>query len=390
LAGQRDLHCADITLARTNLLAGGDDLMLPPPIASAQDGVRVLHYCHDSYGLGHLRRTIALASHLRQRIGSVTQLIVSGAAHTDGWALPAGADWVKLPAVVKSGPGRYRPRSLECSFDTTLELRKELLLASARRFGPDVMVVDHVPAGLDGEALPALRHAAAAGTKLLLGLRDVIDDPTLVQRDWRKSGVHALLDGLYDRIVVYGDPRIYDVVRQYDFSPSAAVKSQYVGYLRAAASASSIRTRHRLGIDTDRLVVVSAGGGGDGYGLIEATLRSLRDDPPPRTTALVVTGPLMPEAERAALERLGSTCRGHVRLVDAVADLSDMIAAADAVVSMGGYNTVREILSHRKRALVVPRVQPRKEQLIRAEALAERGLVRLLHPADLTAERLTE
>ncbi len=362
--------------------------MLAPPLAEAAGGLRVLYYSHDSYGLGHLRRTLALAHRVRERLPDTTQLIVSGAAYTDGWSLPAGADWLKLPSVVKTGSGEYRSRSLECSFETTLELRQDMVLAAARRFRPDLFVVDHVPAGLNGEALPALRHAASMGARLVLGLRDVLDDATLVHRAWRKAGSHALLDSLYDSIVVYGDRRIYDVVEEYAFSERAARKTTYVGYLRAPEPAPASLVRAKLGVGKERLVVVTAGGGGDGHSLVSAALDSLAAAAPERTETLVVAGPLMGDGERGDLERRAARCGGGVRLVGAVSDLSDVIAAADAIVSMGGYNTVREILTYRRPALIVPRVRPRLEQLVRAEALARRGLVRVLHPVEATPARL--
>jgi predicted glycosyltransferase len=362
--------------------------MLAPPLSGRLAEFRVLYYCHDSYGLGHLRRTLALAHHVRQRLPEATQLIVSGAAHSDGWTLPPGADWVKLPAVVKVGSGAYRARSLECSFQQTLALRGDVLLAAVRRFRPDVVVVDHVADGLKGEALPALRHAAAAGARLVLGLRDILDDATLVHRAWRQAGTHALLDGLYDRIVVYGDEEVYDVVEEYGFSPAAAAKTTYVGYLRAPDSPPRELVRARLGVGDERLLVVTAGGGGDGYSLISAALDSLAAAPLDGAHALVVTGPLMDGDERAELVQRAAACGRHVRIDAAVTDLADVISAADAVVSMGGYNTVREILTYGAPALIVPRVQPRLEQFVRAEALARRGLVTMLHPAELTAERL--
>ena len=49
---------------------------------------------------------------------------------------------------------------------------------------------------------------------------------------------------------------------------------------------------------------------------------------------------------------------------------------------MGGYNTYCEILSFDKPALIVPRVQPREEQLIRARRAAELGLIEMLLPEE--------
>jgi predicted glycosyltransferase len=362
--------------------------MLAPPVSSARSSIRLLYYSHDSYGLGHLRRTLALAHHVRAKLPDATQLLVSGAAHTDGWSLPDGADWLKLPTVVKAGSGDYRPRSLECSIGSTVGLRSDIVLAASRRFQPDFFVVDHVPDGLNGEALPALRQASANGGRLVLGLRDVLDGAPLVRRSWRKAGVHELLDDLYDRIVVYGDASVYDVASEYGFSPAAAAKTRYIGYLSAPPPSPPAAVRRQFGLGDGQLVVVTAGGGGDGFPLLAAALDSFAADPLPDTHVVAVCGPLMDDDERGELERRAANAAAGIRLVTAVPDLADLMAAADAVIGMAGYNTVREILTYRRPALLVPRVQPRVEQLIRAQALERRRLVRVLHPAELTPERL--
>jgi predicted glycosyltransferase len=362
--------------------------MLATPVTAARAATRILYYSHDSYGLGHLRRTLSLAHHVRAKLPDATQLLVSGAAHTEGWSLPAGADWLKLPTVVKAGSGDYRPRSLECSIGSTVDLRSDIVLAASRRFKPDFFVVDHVPDGLNGEALPALRQAASNGARLLLGLRDVLDGAPYVRKAWQKAGVHGLLDDLYDRIVVYGDASVYDVASEYGFSSAASAKTRFIGYLRAPSPAPAELVRQRYGVGAKRLVVVTAGGGGDGFPLMAATLDSFLAELPAETQVIAVCGPLMADEEQQELERRAAAGAPGIRLVTSVPDLADLMAAADAVVGMAGYNTAREILTYRRPALLVPRVHPRVEQLIRAEALGGRGLVRVLHPAELTPERL--
>jgi predicted glycosyltransferase len=75
-------------------------------------------------------------------------------------------------------------------------------------------------------------------------------------------------------------------------------------------------------------------------------------------------------------------------------DFSDntpaLIAAADLVVSMAGYNTINEILCFRKKAIVIPRIRPRTEQLIRSRRLEELGLIEMIHPGQLSPEALSE
>jgi predicted glycosyltransferase len=58
--------------------------------------------------------------------------------------------------------------------------------------------------------------------------------------------------------------------------------------------------------------------------------------------------------------------------------LERVLAEASGVVAMGGYNTFCEILSMDKPAIISPRTSPRREQVIRAEAAEELGLLRML------------
>src|SRR5436309_14007778 len=67
-----------------------------------------------------------------------------------------------------------------------------------------------------------------------------------------------------------------------------------------------------------------------------------------------------------------------------------LVRCADRGVAMAGYNTVCEVLCHRKPALFVPRVRPRRDQWIRASRLQTLGLLDVLHPDQLTSGRLTD
>ena len=55
---------------------------------------------------------------------------------------------------------------------------------------------------------------------------------------------------------------------------------------------------------------------------------------------------------------------------------------------MGGYNTMCEILSLKKPALIIPRDNPRQEQLIRATVFKKRGLCDFLKWGDVTPEAM--
>lgn len=353
---------------------------------------RIMYYSHDTFGLGHLRRTLTIARYVERNLESVTQLIITGSPVAGDLVLPGDTDYVKLPSVVKVGPEAYAARSVATTFDELRDMRAALILGAARHFRPDILIADHAPAGLKGELLPTLRYLKQRlpACRLVAGLRDVVDADEQVRRAWAAEGIYPLFDQVYDRIVVYGQRDVYDLVGRYGLSPAAAAKTRYLGYLKREAEAPAPSGANGDSLADRPLVVFTVGGGGDGELLLRTALeaaRRQRADPPWR--ALLATGPLMAPAERAELLAQARDLPA-VRVVEGVAGLAGEIARADAVVAMGGYNTVCELLSFERPALIVPRVAPRREQLIRAEALARRGLVRVLHPDRLDADTLDE
>jgi len=367
-----------------------DTVIFPSPAHQART-VRIAYYSHDTYGLGHLRRTLKVAGELGHRWPEAAQLIVTGSPAAQRFALPPATDYIKLPSVVKVGPDRYVSRSLAVDFEAIRDLRAGILAEALDRFSPDLFIVDHAPAGMGGEAVRALRmlRARSPMTRIVLGLRDIVDEPAVVRRAWTDGRVYELLDDVYDLILVYGEESMCDVAREYGLSPRAAEKVRYVGYLGGGGrSRRPDEVRSALRVRSERLVLVTAGGGGDGYPLLNTVADGLRSMGGALDfDCLAIGGPFMPEHQR---EQLRASFDGHdgVRYVDFVDDLPDHLAAADAVVAMGGYNTVCEVLDARRPALIVPRVEPRREQLIRAEALQRRGALWFLHPQQLSPQRL--
>lgn len=348
--------------------------MKPRPAAAG----RILHYAHDSFGLGHLRRSLAIAEAMSRQPGVASQLVVTGSPAPSSFPWPARTDFVKLPAITKDDQGAYTSRDLPLSLREACRLRSSLLLAAGQHYAPDLLLVDHSPLGLGGEALPLLRYLKARrpDCRLVLGLRDVIDEPERVRRAWRAEGVYEALADLYDRILVYGDPSMVDVARAYALPDRAARKLRYVGYLRRQAGPAPSDWPAAAQV---RRLLVTAGGGGDAAGFFRLTGEALALLARRPISARIVTGPFLPPAARRALE-LACAHLPDTRVEDFCPDLVGAMAQADLVVSMGGYNTTCEILSTGSRALVLPRSHPRREQAIRAERLSELGLVATAPP----------
>ncbi len=352
--------------------------------------MRLLFYSPDSYGLGHVRRTIALAEVLLGACRHATALVLTGAPRAHFFRYPPRCDYVKLPSVTKNARGEYVSRELDLPLEGTIALRRRLILEAAASFRPDVCFVDHSPAGLCGEALPLLELLQRERPLCLrlLAMRDVIDEPEAVRRTWAREGVLEILERDYDRILIFGQQELFDPVDAYGFSPIVAAKTIFAGYIaRRSVAEDPQALRGRYAARTGRLVVVALGGGGDGNVLLRSFLEGYARLRSPEFEVVAITGPLMSPGKRARFCAWGARLPG-VQVLEHVEDPPAFFEAADAVVAMGGYNTICELAAAGARAVVVPRVFPRREQLWRARLLEARGLLRCLPPEEATPQAL--
>lgn len=354
-------------------------------------GLRIALYGHDTFGLGHLRRNLTLAHQLAKDLPNAHFLGLTGSPQAHAFPLPPRFDFVKLPSVTKAGDGAYRARSLDMSLAEVAGFRSRLIGEALSSFRPDVVIVDHAPAGMAGELRVPLDRLRTAHPEvsLVLGMRDVIDDPARVRADWEREGLLDWMDRSYDRVLVYGAPGVGPSPEEYGLSPRLNGRVRFTHYvLWAQPGAEPAELRVRYGVEEgERLVLATIGGGGDGDRVIGALFDAWAAARPPDAVLLAVTGPLMSYQLAADLQERARALP-RVRLIEFEPDLPALVRAADVVVSMAGYNSMTEILAANVPAVVVPRVVPRLEQWIRACAMSERGLCRVVHPDEATGERL--
>ncbi len=338
------------------------------------EDARILMYSHDTFGLGHLRRCRTIAHSLVEDYRGLSILIVSGATIAGAFDYRARVDFVKIPSVIKLRNGEYQSLDRHIDLQDTLSIRRSIIHHTAETFKPDIFIVDKEPMGLRGEVEPTLQFLQARGTKLVLGLREVMDAPNLLDAEWKRSDILPKIDRYFDRIWVYGPPDFYDPLTGLDVPQSVRDKMSFVGFLQRSVSRDDNRSRP----EGDYLLVTT-GGGGDGAELVHQVIDAYRADPSLTYRALIVLGPYMPARQREKLMRKAKKVP-MIEVIEFDNRMEELIAGATAVVAMGGYNTYCEILSFDKRALIVPRVVPREEQLIRATRASELGLVDMLLP----------
>lgn len=352
---------------------------------------RVLLYSHDTFGLGHLRRNLAIARSLLSAAEPFDVMLLTGSPMQSDWPLPEALTVRALPPVVKVGEERYGPRDHRKNFALLKGHRQALILKAAMSFRPDVFLVDHAPIGMGGELLPVLGllHEDYPETRLVLGMRDILDAPDATRQTWREQGVPDILDRVYDHILVYGRRDWFDVVDAYDIPAHIARKVSYCGYVcndPGPEAALPALPPNQNGLPR---VLVTVGGGGDGCAVIDGYLRALRNAGGFGCQSLIVPGPLMDPAERMQLEREAATC-ADVYLVDGATDMLSLMGRCDLVIAMAGYNTTAELLSLGRRAILVPRARPRAEQRLRSELLARLGFVERVDPDGDIAAQLAE
>ena len=345
-------------------------------MVSRSDGTRVLIYSHDTFGLGHLRRCRTLAHALVERHKDMSVLIISGSPIIGSFDFRSRVDFVRIPGVIKLRDGQYTSLNLPMGIDETLKIRAEIIQHTARIFDPDIFIVDKEPLGLRGEVLETMKMLKARGTRLVLGLRDVMDEPSALAPEWERKNVMPALKNLFDQIWVYGLPQFCDPLEGIALPEKVRRKVVYTGYLPRFSPETP--PEHQLPDITQRpFLLVTPGGGGDGEGLIDWVLRAYESHEILPYPALIVLGPFMQRERRVEfLNRVA-----HLPRIEAItfdAHMEHLVQNAVGVVAMGGYNTFCEILSLDKRAIIVPRKRPRMEQFIRAHRAEKLGLVRML------------
>jgi predicted glycosyltransferase len=340
---------------------------------AADRPLRLLTYSHDGCGLGHLRRTSTVARALLDRHSRASALVMTGCPTQPFLIAEDRLDVLKLPSIRKVATGQWQPRALDLTWDEMRDLRAALIRDAAQVFDPDLFVVDYTPLGVGQELLPALQLLRRQKrARIVLLLRDVLDAPEVTCRLWREDGVYPALRAYYDRILICGEKAMIPTAQLYGLDDHVPERVHYCGYVTHAQP-----SKGRCGRAGSPLLVVAAGGGADAYPMMSAVLDALpalRQRGP--LSCLIVSGPLMCSRERAELKARAAALSARFRT--SVDDCFRLFCRAQAIVCMGGYNTVCEALQSGVPTLVIPREGPSAEQRTRADYLSTLGVLETL------------
>lgn len=329
---------------------------------------RIFLYSHDTYGLGHIRRTLKIANALSRDDASV--LVASASPKAQSFYTQNGIDFINLPGIVKQRDGSYAPRDLDMELPELINLRSDILASSVKSFVPDIILIDKEPLGVGGELLNALDYARRnfKECQICVGFRDILDNPAAVKREWLERDTASILNKYFDHILVYGEREVFNFDEQYEMPTELLKKLQYVGFIDPGDE----QITSELGVDLPHfkeareLTLVTAGGGGDGAELLLPFVELLESGEDLNQNFVLLTGPFLDKKLADRIWRLQDE-RRDVQVRFFLPEPRPLMKQSSRVFCMGGYNTMCEVVAQGIRPYVLGREVPRLEQSLRAQ-----------------------
>ena len=342
----------------------------------------ILLYVQHLLGIGHLSRAALIAKAL-DRAG-LDVLFVSG-----GMPLPdldiGGAELAQL-APLRSADSDFSglvDGAGEPVDQAWRDARRDRLLALFEAARPRALVTEMFPFGrrqLRFELIPLLEAASACHPRVpvFCSLRDVLNPQ---EKPEKTAWILDTVTRYVDRVLVHGDPSFVTLEQSFPEAAEIADKLVYTGYVVNPPPADLPAE----GDGADE-VLVSTGGGAVAGPLIEAALAArpltrLKDH-----KWRILVGHNLPEAKFRAFRK---TAPVGVVVERARPDFLALLARCKLSISQAGYNTVMEVLAAGPPAVVVPfAAGAEREQSLRADLLAERGLLSVAEEAGLDGPAL--
>ncbi|MBF2003498.1 MAG: hypothetical protein IGS38_22590 [Synechococcales cyanobacterium M58_A2018_015] len=359
---------------------------------------KVMFYCQYLAGMGHLVRSTEI---IRSLVNEFQVCFVNGGQPIPDFEMPAAVQQVHLPPIREEN-GQLESVDPSQSIRAVKEQRKQKLLEAFEQFQPDGLMIECFPFSkhkLKFELIPLLDRAKAPQSatqpapKIICSLRDLIMTQTRSAEMWARRHRHVceLIDQYFDLVLVHGDPTVQRLDEQFPYVDQLACEVYYTGYVaQSPPRQTPLSPEDAAALQSPAMIVASAGGGRFGYELLHAVVKAsaiLEPEIPHRF--YLFTGPFMPEEQVTALQ---AAAVGNPNLVIRryTPHLLNYLQHADLSISLGGYNTTMNILRTGVRSLIFPAASEEQtgEQTLRAEKLAQQGVLDLLTNDDLQPERL--
>lgn len=339
---------------------------------------RVLFYVQHLLGIGHLARASRIGRAMVEAGLDVT--MVTGGTPVEGFPGPE-VKHIALPPIASGDAGfsglvDAEGKPVDAAFEA---MRRDLLLQALHDTKPDIVMIEAFPFGrrqVRFELIPLLDAIRSMPDKPLVAcsLRDILQERAKSGRDQESVD---LVERYFDRVLVHGDPAFVRLEETFPLAGGIADKIVYTGLVSAPLAAPPSEQFD---------IVVSAGGGAVGNGLLRAAAGAasrLAGD----LTWCIISGPNLPQSDYDAV---GTALPANARLVRFRKDFASLLTVARVSVSQAGYNTVCDILRAGCGSVLIPfTAGGETEQRVRAERLEKLGLAAVVEEETLSVDGMT-
>ena len=341
---------------------------------------RIIFYSQHLVGVGHHFRNRQI---IRALADEYDVYFIDGGRPVHGATLPSSVQIHHLTPVFKDLNTGCLTSETGCDIQEILKRRKDTLNSLIACICPDIFIIEYFPFArweLADELLSAICEARyiKPDIRIICSLRDV---PRRTQDDDRVS---SILNQHFHALLMHADPQVTRLEDHFPYTDKIHIPVYYTGYVAEPVN----DVGHEF--QTQNCVLVSAGGGTDGYELIKPCIEAwkhlsqkgiIKD-----RKMVIFTGPFMSQAQYADLECLSNG--GPFQIDWFTSHFVQWMQCADLSISRAGYNTCMNVLETRTRSILVPGTLV-SDQEFRAHRLSELGLANTLSPKDVTTDTMS-
>jgi predicted glycosyltransferase len=365
---------------------------------------KIMYYTHNSIGIGHAFRALAVITGMKKHRPDMDFLVISGTSVPELF-LRNGIEIVKLPSIkfhIDDNTYFLGPRYLKsCSVEGISDLRQKIIEETFSAYRPDVLIVEHNMLGQRGEILPLLlkkwrQIPEREDTFALVHIsRGILRNPSLIEapfNDRRQKSESIYVGDLYDFIYVMEDREVIDINKAYFGNrKSLGKKIQYMGKITVKTReelAPREEVRKRLNGSGNEIILASLGRKRSTVRIAEILIKAFYELHLENTYQLcfVIDPYLDRDLRQEMIDRFSSN---HVTFFDFLPNMVDMINVASLLVGRAGYNTLSEVLLTDSKAILIPEDHGHQEQEIRLDK-AQKANISVLEEYDLNLERFKE
>ncbi|MBW2058560.1 MAG: hypothetical protein JRH07_06830 [Deltaproteobacteria bacterium] len=364
---------------------------------------RILYYTHNSIGLGHAFRALAVITAMRKHRPDIDFLVVSGTSVPELF-LKNRIEIVKLPSIkfhIDNDTYFLGPRYLKnCSVEEISDLRQKIIEETFNTFRPDVLIVEHNMLGQRGEIIPLLlkkwrQIPQSEGFALVHISRGILRNPSLIEapfNDRRQMSESIYVGDLYDFIYVMEDREVIDINRAYFGNrESLGKKIQYMGKITVKTReelAPREETYRSINGSGHEIILVSLGRRSSVLRIAEIVVQAFYDLGLENQYRLffVIDPYLDPALKEQMVRRFSDS---HIYFFDFLSNLVDIINVSSLVIARAGYNTLSEVLLTDSKAILIPEEHGHQEQETRLDKV-QKANISVIHEEDLNLEEFRE